>query len=128
MPIYFQLLVRVPTIFSTCTSKFCHVNGPRVLMSNKKGTTREVPFLFVYCVYDSRFSRMTLAPLPANVRHLLAHIGSDISGVANVNHGDWNNDRSAAGDQGSCPRDAFFSTTNFMLTYPFTSFFSANFG
>lgn len=22
-----------------------------------------------------------------------------------VNHGDWNNDRSAAGDQGSCPRD-----------------------
>ena len=23
-----------------------------------------------------------------------------------VNHGDWNNDRSAAGDQGSCPRDA----------------------
>ena len=23
-----------------------------------------------------------------------------------VNHGDWNNDRSAAGDQGSCPRDS----------------------
>ena len=23
-----------------------------------------------------------------------------------VNHGDWNNDRSTAGDQGSCPRDA----------------------
>ena len=25
-----------------------------------------------------------------------------------VNHGDWNNDRSAAGDQGSCPRDAHY--------------------
>jgi hypothetical protein len=29
-----------------------------------------------------------------------------------VNHGDWNNDRSAAGDQGSCPRDAQPSSIN----------------